>query len=59
MRQYVFNDEEAKLLLEKLELTKFKQSVYINSSPDFHQLVNDIHRKFHYEVSVWLSKMGV
>lgn len=52
MRAIIISDADAKALLDKLELTKFR-----NERPKSTD-VDSIHRAFHYEVCRWLQEHG-
>jgi hypothetical protein len=52
MKAIIIQDKDAKALLDKLKLENFE-----TREPD-KELVNRIHRKFHYIVSSWLSEQG-
>ena len=53
MRVVVIKDEEAKALLEKLQLIEFRLKEEHDPA-----LVDEIHRKFHFEVTRWLQAQG-
>jgi len=56
MRAIIIEDKDAKSLLEKLELEKFKRDGLRSS--DEPASLSDIHRRFHYVVTKWLQEQG-
>lgn len=51
-----FTPEDGKALLEKLELIEARAKD--QCSPELRQEVNDIHRRFHFDVCRWLQAHG-
>ena len=58
MKQYVFNDIEALTLIQRIALNKMSE-LQNDSRKEYQDLVNSIHRKFHYEIVKWLQEIGV
>jgi hypothetical protein len=52
VKAIIISDADARALLNKLELTKFR------SDHSKCQTVAEIHRAFHYEVCLWLQEQG-
>lgn len=55
MKVVILKDEDAIELLSNLELSKYRQS---QRGDEDRQALEDMHRSFHYHVTVWLQKHG-
>lgn len=55
MRAIIVQDKDAKELLDRLKLEMFTKK---NDSPENAQVVQAIHRAFHYTVVAWLQEQG-
>jgi len=55
MRILLIKDEDVSILLDKLKLSKFQQGEYDEQKK---QELDDMHRRFHYEVTRWFQDQG-
>lgn len=56
MRAIILKEEDATELLNKLVLSKFEIAEFTSKEDSIK--VQDMHRKFHYEVTRWLQNHG-
>lgn len=55
MKVIMIRDEEAKALVDKLELIKLRAK---EMGDDKRMSIDEMHRAFHYEVVCWLQEAG-
>lgn len=57
MRAIIIDDKDAIALLERLDLTRLRENHYKGHTADW-ELVDKVHRVFHYVVCSWLQEQG-
>jgi hypothetical protein len=57
MRVAIVNDQEFQQLVNRLEFRKLKATQEA-TSPQEAQRIDDVHRRFHYEVMTWIDEVG-
>lgn len=57
MKVYMITDEEMRGLFDQLELSSMRQQNVTHADPK-NQVVQDIHRAFHFVATRWAGAMG-
>lgn len=58
MKAIIISDADARALLDQLELTKLRGGNFLRMDPKQPPTVEEMHRSFHYVVTVWLQEQG-
>jgi hypothetical protein len=58
MKAIIITDQDAKALLDQLELASLKENNIMRRDPTNPPSVEEIHRAFHYVVYGWLRDQG-
>ncbi len=58
MKAIIISDMDARALLDKLELTSMRRDHHFSDDPQRPTTVAEMHRAFHYVVTLWLQEQG-
>ena len=58
MRVIIIEDKDARALLDSLKLESLTASLCLHDGMGRQELIDTIHRAFHYRVCTWLQEQG-
>jgi hypothetical protein len=58
MRVILIEDKDSRALLDSLKLESLTASFRLNSEMSKQEVIDTLHRAFHYRVCVWLQEQG-